>query len=118
MLIQGDIIIMIREFIYTAPFRKSWEKMGLTDNDLLMLEQALLENPQEGDVIQGTGGARKLRIQLENRGKSGGGRVIYLDVFEKDNLFLLFAYPKNVQENLTPEQKKIIQLMVKAIKGE
>lgn len=109
---------LTREFIYTAPFRKSWEKMGLTDNDLIELEKILLENPQEGDVIQGTGGARKLRIQLENRGKSGGGRVIYLDIFEKENLFLLFAYPKNVQEDLTPEQKKIIQATVKAIKGE
>ena len=38
--------------------------------------------------------------------------------FEKENLFLLFAYPKNVQEDLTPEQKKIIQATVKAIKGE
>lgn len=109
---------MTREFIYTAPFRKSWERMGLSDTDLIKLEQILLTNPQEGDVIQGTGGARKLRIQLKNSGKSGGGRVIYLDVFEKENLFLLFAYPKNVQENLTPDQKKIIQATVRAIKGE
>lgn len=109
---------LTREFIYTAPFRKSWERMGLTDEDLIKLEQILLTNPQEGDVIQGTGGARKLRIQLKNSGKSGGGRVIYLDVFEKENLFLLFAYPKNVQENLTPDQKKIIQATVRAIKGE
>lgn len=47
-----------------------------------------------GDVIEGAGGARKLRIQLEGRGKRGSGRVIYLDVFEQKNLYLLFAYPK------------------------
>ena len=78
----------------------------------------LLSNPQMGDVIQGTGGARKIRIQLDGRGKSGGGRVIYLDVFEKEKLYLLFAYPKNMTENLTEEQKQLIKRLVDAIKKE
>lgn len=109
---------MTRKFIYTEPFRRCWKAMGLSDNDLLVLEQALLENPHLGDVIEGTGGARKMRIQLEGRGKSGGGRVIYLDIFERENLYLLFAYPKNVQENLSSEQKKAIRGMIEAIKKE
>ncbi len=92
--------------------------MGLNDEDLKELENILLENPQEGDVIQGTGGARKLRIQLEGRGKSGGGRVIYVDVFEKERLYFLLAYPKNVQENLTNEQKQMIAAAIKIIKEE
>ncbi len=112
------VISMTRKFVYTAPFRHSWKAMGLNDDDLLTLESALLENPQIGDVIEGTGGARKLRIQLESRGKSGGGRVIYLDVFEKESLYLLFAYPKSVQPDLKPEQKKAIRAMVAAIKKE
>ena len=91
--------------------------MGLNiENDLRRLEEALLSNPQIGDVIEGTGGARKMRIQLEARGKSGGGRVIYLDVFEKEHLYLLFAYPKNVQEDLSPDQKKAIKKLVDTIK--
>ena len=109
---------MIRKFIYTEPFRRCWKAMGLCDNDLLALEEALLENPQVGDVIEGTGGARKMRIQLEGRGKRGGGRVIYVDVFEQENLYLLFAYPKNVQENLLPDQKKAIRKMIEAIREE
>lgn len=92
--------------------------MGLNDDSLLDLEALLLKDPQMGDVIEGTGGARKLRIQLEGRGKRGGGRVIYLDVFEQENLYLLFAYPKNVQEDLTPEQKKAIRNMIEAIRKE
>ena len=78
----------------------------------------LLENPQAGDVIQGTGGARKIRIQLSGRGKSGGGRVIYIDILEDEQIYLLFAYPKNVQENLTPKQEKAIKLMIETIKKE
>lgn len=109
---------MTREFVYTAPFQRSWKAMGLDDNDQKLLEEALLKNPQAGDVIEGTGGARKMRIQLEGRGKSGGGRIIYVDVFEKEKLYLLLAYPKNVQDNLTPEQKKMIQKLIETIKKE
>jgi hypothetical protein len=109
---------MTRKFIYTEPFRRCWKAMGLQDRDLLILEEALLKNPQIGDVIEGTGGARKMRIQLEGRGKSGGGRVIYLDVFEQENLYLLFAYPKSVQTDLTSDQKKAIRKMIEAIRKE
>lgn len=107
---------MTRKFIYTPSFRKCWEAMGLNDESLVDLEQALLENPQAGDVIRDTGGARKMRIQLEGRGTRGGGRVIYLDVFEQEHLYLLLAYPKNVQSDLTPSQKKIIRQLVEQIK--
>ena len=109
---------MTREFVYTEPFRKCWKAMGLSEDDLKKLEEILLENPQLGDVIEGTGGARKMRIQIENRGKSGGGRVIYVDVFEKEKLYFLLAYPKNVQDNLTPDQKKQVRKLVDAIKKE
>ena len=109
---------MTRKFIYTEPFRRCWKAMGLNDDDLVKLEYALLLDPQLGDVIEGTGGARKMRIQLEGRGKRGGGRVIYLDVFERENLYLLFAYPKNVQEDLTTEQRKAIRAMIEIIRKE
>ena len=104
---------MTRTFIFTEPFRKCWAAMGLHDEELKLLEDILLENPQKGDVIEGTSGARKMRIQM-----NGGGRVIYVDIFEKEKLYFLFAYPKNVQVNLTEQQKKIVRQMVEAIKGE
>ena len=110
---------MNRLFIATEPFRKCWKAMGLDDDNLKELEIILLQDPQYGDVIQGTGGARKIRIQLnDNKGKRGGGRVIYVDIFEKERIYLLFVYPKNVQENLTPEQKKAISQVIEAIKKE
>lgn len=107
---------MTRKFVYTEPFRRAWKMMGLDDSGLLRLEAALLADPQAGDVIEGTGGARKIRIRLEGRGKSGGGRVIYLDVFELEHLYLLFAYPKNMQEDLTADQKKAIRKIVEEIR--
>lgn len=109
---------MTREFVFTAPFNNCWKALGLNDDNLKELELALLKNPQAGDVIEGTGGARKLRIRLNNRGKSGGARVIYLDVFKKEKLYFLFAYPKNIQENLSAEQKKAIKNIIEEIKKE
>ena len=109
---------MTREFVYTAPFRKCWKAMGLSDDDLKALEEILLDNPQLGDVIEGTGGARKMRIKLEGRGQSGGGRIIYVDIYEKEKLYLLLAYPKNVQDDLTPQQKKEIRRLIEAIRKE
>ena len=113
---EGADIVMTRRFIYTEPFRRCWKAMGLDDDSLIQLETVLLRNPQLGDVIEGTGGARKMRIRLEGRGKRGGGRVIYLDVLEHEDLYLLFAYPKNVQDDLTPDQKKAIRTMVEMIR--
>lgn len=107
---------MTRKFVYTMPFRKCWAAMGLSDEDLEELEKVLLKNPHVGEVIQDTGGARKMRIQLEGRGSRGGGRVIYIHVFEKEQLYLLFAYPKNVQDDLTPDQKKAVRKIVEDIK--
>lgn len=109
---------MTRKFVYTMMFRRCWAAMGLNDEDLEDLEKALLKNPHIGDVIQETGGARKMRIQLEGRGSRGGGRIIYVDVFEKEQLYLLFAYPKNVQDDLTPDQKKAVRKLVEEIKKE
>ena len=59
-----------------------------------------------------------MRIQMNGHGKRGGGRVIYVDIFEKEKLYFLFAYPKNVQSNLTEQQKKVVRQMIEAIKGE
>lgn len=119
-----DIIVykgrggLTREFVYTKPFISAWKAMGLSDADLKVLENILLNNTEQGDKIPGTGGARKLRIQLEGRGKRGGARVIYIDILTKERLYLLFAYPKNVQEDLTPEQKKQLKILIDAIKKE
>ena len=52
----------------TTGFEKSWAAMNLGDDELRELQNLLIEDPEAGDVIQGTGGARKVRIPLEGRG--------------------------------------------------
>jgi len=107
-----------RLFVLTPGFERSWADLGLGDDELRILQSLLMENPELGNVIQDTGGARKIRIPLENRGKSGGARVIYVDVVIRERIYLLLAYPKNVQSDLTPEQKMMVRKLVRLIKEE
>lgn len=100
-----------REFITTGLFDRSWKAMGLGEKELIALERYLLQNPSIGTVIPEMEGARKLRFAL-NKGKSGGARVIYLDVLVAEELYLLFAYPKSMQSDMTAhEKKKIVELV-------
>ena len=109
---------MKRAFVLTAGFERSWADMNLGDSELQALQSLLIEDPDAGDVITGTGGARKVRIPLEGRGKSGGGRVIYVDIVVREQIYLLPAHPKNVQADLTSAQKKIVRRLIEAIKEE
>lgn len=78
----------------------------MDDEDYRALQNALVENPERGDLIPGTGGLRKIRWSLAGRGKQGGARIIYYWWTRASRLYLLLAYPKNVQDNLTPTQAK------------
>ena len=66
---------MNRTFIEVPMFSKKWKELGLSDENLRELQNVLLKDPKSGDVIQGTGGLRKIRIPLDNTGKRGGGRA-------------------------------------------
>lgn len=79
----------MRTFIETPNFTRKWERYGFTDDDLRLLENILLKNPKEGDIIQDSGGIRKIRIPTEAKGKRGGGRVIYIDIEMKEKIYLL-----------------------------
>lgn len=75
-------------------FLDDWKRLGLSDTEFRQLENELMYNPQAGAVIVGTGGVRKLRSPLPGRGKSGGGRIIYVDFVVQERIFLLAAYGK------------------------
>lgn len=78
----------------------------LSDEDYRALQNALVENPERGDLMPGTGGLRKIRWSLAGRGKRGGARIIYYWWVRESRIYLILAYPKNVQDNLTPAQAK------------
>ena len=108
---------MYKEFIILPEFDKQWKAMNLTDEDLRRLERLLLENPEAGDVMQGTGGLRKLRFAFPERGKSGSTRVCYINIIRKEKIFLITAYPKNEKDNLTKAERNSIKQLVEILKN-
>ena len=109
---------MNRTFKEVPSFTKKWQSLGLTDEDLRSLENILLKNPKMGDVIQGTGGIRKIRIPYDDIGKRGGGRVIYIDIEVKECIYFLNVYVKNEKLDLSEEEKKILKKLVTLLKEE
>lgn len=65
----------------------------------------LANHPRAGDLIEGTGGVRKLRWGRDGRGKSGGVRVIYYVHSERMPLYLLTLFAKNERANLTKAER-------------
>jgi len=63
--------------------------------------------------MKGTGGCRKIRWAKDGSGKSGGIRVIYYWITEDHQIYMLLAFAKNEQENLTAEQRKVLQKLVR-----
>jgi hypothetical protein len=73
---------------------------------------ALVLHPDLGSVIPGSGGLRKLRWAIRGRGKRGGVRVIYYWAVVHDKILMLFMYAKNEQDDLTPDQLKVLRTIV------
>ena len=107
---------MKREFVMTEWFDSSWDELNLTDEHLRILQTELLQNPKIGDVIRGTGGFRKKRHPLPGRGKSGGIRIIYLDIQEYETLYLVLAYPKNIKDTLSTSEVNELKVIATNIK--
>lgn len=88
----------------------------LDDDDFRGLQQAMMKAPDAGDVIEGTGGLRKLRYGDPRRGKGrrGGLRVIYY-LWNGGLQFWLFTlYDKDEMDDLSPKDKKALKTMLEA----
>ena len=99
------------QFIETSVFIRQVITL-LTDDEYRQLQIALASRPTAGVIIQRSGGLRKIRWSMGERGKRGGVRVIYYWVVAQDQILMLFIYPKNDQDDLTPRQLKILREIV------
>ncbi len=66
--------------------------------------------------MEGTGGIRKVRFPLENKGKSGSVRVCYTDFEEYEVIYLITAFTKDEQDNLTQNEKKCLRNLLNPLK--
>jgi len=109
---------MRRTFIETSAFTKRVDRHNA--DTLRGIQDELLKNLEFGDVIQGTGGIRKLRVAYpqHGKGKRGGFRVIYLDLPEIERTYLLALYDKGEKADISPDEKKILRVLVEKLKKE
>ena len=87
----------------------------LDDEGLRALQNALIENPEAGAVIEGTGGLRKVRQADPRRGKGkrGGLRVIYYWWDGRRQFWLFTLYDKDEMDDLSAKEKKVLKDMLK-----
>jgi hypothetical protein len=95
-------------FIETPVFTRQVLEL-LSDESYAEFQRHLRRNPRAGDVIQGTGGLRKVRWAAGGSGKSGGVRVIYFHVSARGQIRLLLIYRKGIKDDLTPDEKKTLR---------
>ena len=95
-------------FIELQGFSKRRQAL-LPDDEFRAFQEILINDPEAGDTISGTGGFRKIRWSRPGTGKRGGVRVIYYNVTIKGRIYLALIYPKNEQDELSQEQKKMLR---------
>jgi hypothetical protein len=109
---------MKRKFVETPEFQKLCRSVKIKDSHIFALQNELLDNPEKGDLIVGSGGARKVRVASDNKGKSGSYRVLYTDFSSYEVIFFWIILDKSDASNITAEEKKFIKEMNLKIKNE
>lgn len=83
-----------------------------------LFQNELMDNPEKGDLIQGTGGLRKIRVAdvRRQKGKRGGARVIYYWHTAPAQFVLFTVYGKDQQDDLSSEQRRLLAQVLQSIK--
>ncbi|KAF2392194.1 type II toxin-antitoxin system RelE/ParE family toxin [Pseudomonas frederiksbergensis] len=98
-------------FIETSVFTRRAKEL-LDDDAYVALQKVLVLNPSTGDLIEGTGGIRKVRVAANGHGKRGGARVIYYHFVSASQIAMLMIYPKNEQHDLTADDRKALKAVI------
>lgn len=109
---------MKRKFVETNEFRKLCKQNNVKEKHILSLQNELLENPKKGALIVGSGGARKIRVASDQKGKSGSYRVLYTDFESSETIYFWIVLDKAEADNISSEEKALIKYMNKKIKDE
>lgn len=104
-------------FVESTIFEK-YRNEYLSDEEFRVFQAELMSNPKQGDVIQGTGALRKVRVAGKGKGKRGGFRVIYYFLDEKHRFYLLTIYGKSEMSDLTADQKKHLKAFMEIWRNE
>lgn len=97
-------------FVELPPFQRLRDQY-FDDDSFRELQTQLMENPEAGDLIKGTGGLRKIRYLDARRGKGkrGGLRVIYFWRGANKEFWMFLVFDKDEADDLTAEQRHTLR---------
>lgn len=101
--------------IETESFRKAADTAGISPDERHRIITEISENPTLGDIIPGTGGARKIRFGHKNKGKSGGVRVITYFAADDIPVFLLDVYSKGERIDLSQAERNELRQVLAGV---
>lgn len=104
--------------ILTPTFLTEAKKLRLTEEELQDIVNTIADDPQGGAIIEGTGGARKMRHATKGKGKSGSNRTIHYYGGDDVPVFLLAIYAKGDKANLTKGEKNALAKILPKIADE
>ena len=85
----------------------------LSDDEYRLLQESVAARPDQGVLLRGGGGARKVRWGASGTGKRGGCRIIYYWFVAADQIIFLLAYGKNEKDDLSRDEVKELRDLVK-----
>ena len=104
------------KFVETPVFTKRVNAL-LNDEEYRAMQAALFLRTEQGDLIRGCRGLRKMRWRSKQTGKRSGIRIIYYWAATPETIYMLFLYPKSERDNLTPAQlNQLSQLIMEELK--
>ena len=98
--------------IETPAFLASARDEGISDDERTAMVSFVSANPTAGEIMSGTGGARKLRFAGRSKGKSGGYRIITFYADTDMPVFLLDVYSKDSQANLSKAERNELRAIL------
>ena len=104
--------------VETAPFIAAAKAARLSGGEIDRIIDHLARRPEAGDVIQGTGGARKLRFAGRGKGKSGGCRVITFYSGGDFPVFLLTVFAKGERADLSKAERNVLAQLTRMLGGQ
>lgn len=108
---------MLHAVVETNSFLAAAKDAGMSDDERAAVVDHLAANPEAGDVMQGCGGARKVRVAKPGRGKSGGYRVITFFGGGEIPVFLLTVFAKNEKVSLNMKERNGLAELCKVLKS-
>jgi len=110
-------IIPMQTVIETPAYLNDAKTLNLLEIERAIIVDYIAQHPSAGEVMPGTGGARKVRFGGRGRGKSGGYRVITFYSGEDIPVFLLNIFAKGEKVNLTKAEQNELRAILANVVG-